>query len=118
MNPNPHQERQFQVFETLLLGDRKAPTVEEAMDSGGDQQWGGKPMQRRRAGVVIVRVRAGRANGMHIAIDEPKQGKASCRTCHSTWPSQLRGDLGKNPERGNTDQNSAAEWQNPPRYLP
>ena len=111
MKRDPDEESQSYEIGSLF-GDAKRPPVQETMQADGDQQRGGETVQRRRATVMIVRVRTGGADRMHVMIDDPQQAESGRHPEDRDAPPVMARSFGHNPEERNGDQQGAANRQN------
>jgi hypothetical protein len=85
------------------------PPIEQAMDYRGRDQRRGKSVERRAANVVIVIVRAGRADGEDVMVDAQQQQVSRGKQNEAARPADLRNQFRQQAEDRNAQQQAARE---------
>ena len=127
----PRDQSQGEAFGNLVRSDAEAqrraevrmlsrrhhgPAVESAMQRRGYQQRQGESVQTRRAVIVAVRGRAGRAHRINKTIHHKQCGRACADPRERTSPAEKLCHFGKHPEDRDAHQHAAGKRHQPSRY--
>jgi len=100
------------------LGGSYAPAVEKAMQRSGGDQGGRESVQLSGAGVVVVVMCAGRADGISESVDQEQEAVTGDKQGDAPAPSDLGNQLREESENSHSQHYTGAERYEDPGLMP